>query len=489
MSFEIDTIPLELNLLREAMDDPELAIAAYKPAADYQLSHCLCPDGDAEMTDIVGAMEESLHAMLDHGFTDDDIRAVMGLVRKEDIDPDDTEGSEWMDYHTSIDLGWYLPPDLETFEVIAPEDCEKALRQEVTKSQIEQVSLALESDHLGIHDAMTLTEHEFTDWQAFAVCKAFREHVAPDALKAIADPRYNHAQMRSLAAVSLTASASVFQRCLNPDFTSEKMLLMGIAASLFIDRLGDSPSGDWHAIPYEELDESQLVATIHALDSNVPLDMLSRYADGTYPGGNMESIAVSFALGYEKPAIERLMNPAYSPEQAAYLTYVMGYSEHGGTGSLSDAQLDLLCDPDMSVATMEGAFYGIFHMHLDAEAVAPYVDGRFTKQQMWVIFDAAHNLDRSGQSPENVGDAMDFLSDPSLSSKQIQQLAMHLMDGKAIGELRDLKSQMLKHHHVPHAGHVSDRSLGSAAKASRDASSRLGQDARSDRTPSSHEKE
>lgn len=60
-------------------------------------------EGD-ETTDIFGAIEESLHILVDCGRTDDEVREIMGLQRIAD-----NEDDEW----TDVDLGWSMPCDVQ----------------------------------------------------------------------------------------------------------------------------------------------------------------------------------------------------------------------------------------------------------------------------------------------------------------------------------------------------------------------------------------
>lgn len=479
-------IPLILNLIRESMGDPDAAIMSYHSSM-YDTNYanplfCLCPNEDFDFMDIAGAIEGSLHAMLDHGCTDDDVRAVMGLQRRENVVDDEGEmpGDGYSDDWFPVDLGWYLPSDLDPGEVISPEECASTLHRELTETQVQQVVVALEDDRLDVHDALTLTEHEFTDWQAHAICKAFREHVAPDAARAIADPRFNHAQMRALAGVSLADTSSVFRSCLNPDFSAGKIRLMGVASNLFVDRVGGDPADDWHAVPYDALDEGQLVAVVHALHSNVPLDVLSRYADGTYPAPSMEAVTLAFAMGYERSSVERLLNPAYDPEQAQYLSHVIGYAD--GLGARA---VDLLCDPDMAESTMEATFYGLFHLRLDVETVRTYADGSLTPQQMRVVFDATRNLALAGMDPEGVEDVVSLIADPDLSPEMMQDLMVRIEGHASRDEVSDLKEKMLPQRPTT----TGDRSLTTTAKESRVASTGLSENLRNERSASPQERE
>lgn len=144
-------IPVKLNLLREYMEDSDPAIGTYN--IGYHQYHCLCPNEDAEMLDLGGAIEDTLHDLKDYGFADSDIREIMGLELG--TDPDTQEyGEEYPDEYTPIDLGWLLHSgDMSFFEVIPPEECAAQLRTRLSDAQIELAVQALDRGE-GIRAAM-----------------------------------------------------------------------------------------------------------------------------------------------------------------------------------------------------------------------------------------------------------------------------------------------------------------------------------------------
>lgn len=147
---DINGIPEKLNLLREAADDSDLTIGAY--TIGYFRYHCLCLNEDAEMLDLAGALEGTLHALEEHGFTDDDIREVMGLERDDDADVLENIDDYGAEY-ASIDHGWVFSPNAMDFSVIPPQECSDALRSAFTEAQIGQAVHALDEGK-GIHEAM-----------------------------------------------------------------------------------------------------------------------------------------------------------------------------------------------------------------------------------------------------------------------------------------------------------------------------------------------
>ena len=91
------TVPMDTTIARYAID------------GDYFPRYCIADaSDDADTMDIQGAIEETMHAILDYGGNADDLRTAMGLVPEAEIDPDIIESDE----HTPIDLGYCLDGQL-----------------------------------------------------------------------------------------------------------------------------------------------------------------------------------------------------------------------------------------------------------------------------------------------------------------------------------------------------------------------------------------
>lgn len=118
-----DRIPEKLQLLRVGLGGKdELGVFAYYPSSQQtnfaNPSFCLAPaTDDPETMDVQGAIEQTLHDLLDYGGTDEDVRAILGLVPHEELDEETLEGDEY----TDIDLGWCIDGQLLSFERMDPE--------------------------------------------------------------------------------------------------------------------------------------------------------------------------------------------------------------------------------------------------------------------------------------------------------------------------------------------------------------------------------
>lgn len=93
-------IPEKLQLLRVGLGGKDdLAVFAYYPSAQQtnfaNPSFCLAPSSDDPDTmDVSGAIEQTLHDLLDYGATTDDVRQVMGLVPESELDATALEHDE-----------------------------------------------------------------------------------------------------------------------------------------------------------------------------------------------------------------------------------------------------------------------------------------------------------------------------------------------------------------------------------------------------------
>lgn len=114
-----DRIPERLQLLRVGLGGKdELGVFMFSITGDYYPSFCLAPaTDDPETMDVPGAIEQTLHDLLDYGGTDKDVRFILGLVPREELDEETlVDGG-----YTDIDLGWCIDGQLLGFERIDPE--------------------------------------------------------------------------------------------------------------------------------------------------------------------------------------------------------------------------------------------------------------------------------------------------------------------------------------------------------------------------------
>lgn len=158
-------IPDFLNLLRESMEDGGLAVGAYTIGTFRY--HCLCPNEDAEMLDLAGALENTLHALEEHGFTDDQIRTITGLELYTDPDVQEYEG-EYPGAYTPIDHGWVFSTEAMDFEVVPPEECSAVLREAYLEVRIEQAAQAL-NEGSNIFEAFEVAQHGNRETQRFSL--------------------------------------------------------------------------------------------------------------------------------------------------------------------------------------------------------------------------------------------------------------------------------------------------------------------------------
>lgn len=114
-----DRIPERLQLLRIGLGGKdELGVFMFSITGDYYPSFCLAPaTDDPETMDVPGAIEQTLHDLLDYGGTNKDVRSILGLVPREELDEETLASDEYAE----IDLGWCIDGQLLTFEKLDPE--------------------------------------------------------------------------------------------------------------------------------------------------------------------------------------------------------------------------------------------------------------------------------------------------------------------------------------------------------------------------------
>lgn len=463
-------IPLELQLLRTSDDYAETTLARYTLSSwntNYGMPfYCIIdPAEDIEMMDIQGALEETLHSILDSGGTPDDVRVIMGLELESELDPEVIEEGGY----TAIDLGYCFEGELLSMEKLTAEDCavKNALSPQQVRSAHMAMDLALIESEDRLPAAKLVTAHEFTDWQAQALCRAVYEGVRPPALQIIADPRFNHSQMRELAHMAGAIGASdhhsfsIFETCAREGFPADKLRS--------VRRLMDETQS--RRIPLDRawlnLDTAQLAEVVYALQLDVPVDMLKEYATGEYPAEAMAVCTLGMMCGLERGQMERLLNPALNSNQRPRVLTALR------NDSLTDAQLDFLCDATLPAGTMEAAYYGLTLCHLGLDTVQRYAVPGFSPEQMRVIYDAA-------ASDKVTQEGLDVIAHPQLTPEQMKSLQIDLEYGAKPMQAARSKSHMLEDNNKD-GNAATDGSLKAAAKESRNASSQLGSTERSEK--------
>lgn len=472
-------IPDVLQLLRLDLGNvdytvpSDTTIARYTIDGDYFPRYCIADVADdADTMDIQGAIEETMHAILDYGGTPDDLRTAMGLVPEAEIDPDIIESGEY----APIDLGYCLDGQLTGFEVLDIVECD--IKNALSGHQIENVMTALNNlpVNLRLPAAKALSQGDFTEWQAYQICKAFEAGIEEDTIsRLIANPDLNHGQMRELRRIAeqmnLTSpdvspyTKDMFKTLASGEYNVEKLhhthglMKAAKAKEISFDR-------DWL-----KLNSDQMNALQYGLISDVPMDVLADYTDGSYSADQMNALNIALIEGMEKQDIERLMNPDLSIEQ------VWGFYQVISGGRFTNEQLDILCDPTRPVAVMEAMCTGLT-FGVDAQTVLRLADGSFAPEQMESLYLAAGDKDIT---PE----MLDVIADASLKPEQMDALKISFQQGGSISDVEAEKKSMPRS--VKYAGQagkadaIRSTKLHETAKESREASAQLGSESHGDK--------
>lgn len=97
--------------LKDLLQDGEV-VATYHLHNEYWQRNAITEKGN---TDISGALEDTLHRILETGGTDEDVQRIMGAKI-----PTETERKELeeFDEYTEIDLGYVLPGLIDIWEEV-----------------------------------------------------------------------------------------------------------------------------------------------------------------------------------------------------------------------------------------------------------------------------------------------------------------------------------------------------------------------------------
>lgn len=69
---------------------------------------------DPEMEDVSGAIENTLHELLDSGATPEDVYRIMGLVKESELSPETKEADSYL----PIDLGYCIDGNIVSYEAV-----------------------------------------------------------------------------------------------------------------------------------------------------------------------------------------------------------------------------------------------------------------------------------------------------------------------------------------------------------------------------------
>lgn len=467
-------IPDVLQLLRLDLGNvdytvpSDTTIARYTIVGAYFPRYCIADVADdADTMDIQGAIEETMHTILDYGGTPEDLRTAMGLVPEAEIDSDIIESGEYV----PVDLGYCLDGQLTGFEVLPLDECD--IKDALNGHQIENVMTALNNlpVKLRLPAAKLLSQKDYEPHQAFEICKAFESGIDEDVIgEHIANPDLDSRQMLWLRlnaeVMDLTSpDASPYYKETFEVLASEKP----DSEKLFMAKclMSTAKSKDIAIDPvWLCLDSEQIWQVRRGILDGVPMDTLAMYTDGSYSPYHMHVLNDRIADGMGKSGIERLMTPELSDEQVMQFALIIE------SGHFTEQQLDMLCDPYRPLADMQVMRTALAN-GVDEPTVLRFADGRFSPEQMEALYLAAGDKDIT---PE----MLDVIADPSLSPEQMTDLKISFQQGGTVTEVQSEKKSMPRHEaskgDTSKSGSVHD-----AAKESRDASAQLGSENRGDK--------
>lgn len=144
---------------------------------------------DPEMEDVSGAIENTLHELLDSGATPEDVYRIMGLVKESELSPETKEADSYL----PIDLGYCIDGNIVSYEAV-PEGV-ATVPENVDYPRYAE---AMES-HVPLPIATQIANHDFSHGQADILMEAARNpRVSHETLETIADKTLSSGKMRGL---------------------------------------------------------------------------------------------------------------------------------------------------------------------------------------------------------------------------------------------------------------------------------------------------
>lgn len=193
------------------------------------------------MEDVSGAIENTLHELLDSGATPEDVYRIMGLVKESELSPETKEADSYL----PIDLGYCIDGNIVSYEAV-PEGV-ATVPENVDYPRYAE---AMES-HVPLPIATQIAKHDFSHGQADILMEAARSpHVSHETLETIADKTLSSGKMRGLLDI-----ASVGKNPL--DFRNMDEQTLKAAVSVLFHGGKD--------LPVTELDLAQLLSVDLAL--------------------------------------------------------------------------------------------------------------------------------------------------------------------------------------------------------------------------------
>lgn len=444
---EAEQIPNSFNILRllmQAEGDEDIRIGIYDIDA-YNTNFvnplfCICHEGDSEMSDIAGLLEESLHAILDHGGDSKTVQEIMGLVRPELLDGfDQYSGLNPNFQGTEIDLGYYLPEGSINRFMVAPADF--APLEDIFIEKQYALAETASYHNLSIGATATVIAHDFTDWQAEKIAQAYKSDINPAIIDLIADPKYNHAKMRELFKLAKDLGGKMDSDMFKRGILNH-MPAIQLAEWMREVRLLITQHEGGIALPWQELSFRQIATVRSALDCDLSMDEVGLFAKPEYGESNMALIGRAMLGGMDMPYLNYMLNPAFTPEQLAEVMEILTPTALSPVPT--DAQLDYLIKPEYSADRMEVLRNAFTVAGLDIAAVERFNTGEFTPAQMAVLYSCLIE-------PDKFSDAqIALIADSSLPHK----------------EMLNLKYEFLaENHSVKNVPEKSDKPLESNSKA------------------------
>lgn len=380
-------IPLRLQLLRTGLYSEETpAIFAYTTSMSHSPAYFIASDA----TDIQGALEETLHALLGNGCTLNEACDVMDL---NDLSPDDMATGESI----YIDNGLGITGSLVSLKKLPLEDSD--IHDLLSEQQIVNVRMAFDNlepdDRLGAAERFAMGD--YTGWQAQEVCKAYREHLPKSVIDTIADPKLTPGEMRALINIAaLTEPSSdgvgVPQR---PAFRAVIDQLGEVSHKLhLVERL--ATVANTNGIPFDErwcsLSREQIVSMQGAIRRHAPAEVLEAFSNGNYSAASMDCIIIAYCDGNNRSDTSALLNPSYTPAQLWCLSSALGAY---ASGDISDAQLDFLCNPELSADLMNAVRNCFTYYGLTIEQATQHVSPGVNPEFVYDLLNADADIEQS----------------------------------------------------------------------------------------------
>ena len=311
---------------------------------------------DPEMEDVSGAIENTLHELLDSGATPEDVYRIMGLVKESELSPETKEADSYL----PIDLGYCIDGNIVSYEAVpesvatVPENIDYPRYAEAMESHVplpiatqiakhdfshRQADILMEAAYLVVaHGGSDLPVERLSRSQLLTINNILLQgHIPYETVRAIAKPAFTPESMEVIAAAMENARHDPYTgehslteaqvaRIMNPEYRPEQQIAL-LAAMRGQTPVADLSDADFAGLFPASLSVEQMSACAYAVNRcgyNAPLLMMTMQACADMNVQQLMAVFDATAAEFSDATMAKVSTilmhtPALTSQQMRYL--------------------------------------------------------------------------------------------------------------------------------------------------------------------------